>query len=55
MIKFIPGLIGAITAFIGLPFISWFNSWGLEFVAYIAAYLFVTVSLDTALIRYQGK
>ena len=55
MLKYLPGSIGAFAGFFTLQFIGWFDSWMLKFVAYIAVYLFVTITLDSALIRYKGK
>lgn len=55
MVKYLPGLFGAIAGFVLLQFIGWFNSWVLEFAAFLAAYLFVAISLEAALVRYKGK
>ena len=55
MLKYLPGFIGAFAGFFTLQFIGWFDSWMLKFAAYIAVYLFVTITLDSALIRYKGK
>ncbi len=55
MVKYLPGLFGAIAGFVLLRFIGWLNSWMLEFSAFLAAYLFVAISLEAALVRYKGK
>ena len=55
ILKYIPGVLGAITSFVTLQFIGWFDNWSLELAAYIIVYLFVTVSLDKALVRYGAK
>jgi len=54
MLKYIPGILGAVAGFITLQLTSWFNNWSYEIAVFIAVYLFVTVSLDMALVRY-GK
>jgi len=55
ILKYIPGLIGAAVGFITLQFIGWFDNWSLEFVAFIAVYLFAAISLDKALVSYGTK
>ena len=55
MLKYIPGVIGALAGFITLLFVRWLDNWSLEFAAFIAAYLFVTISLDKALVSYGNK
>ena len=55
ILKYIPGVLGAIAGFITLLFVRWFDNWSFEFAAFIAAYLFVAISLDQALVRYGSK
>ena len=55
ILKYIPGVLGAIAGFITLLFVRWFDNWSLEFAAFIAAYLFVAISLDQALVSYGRK
>jgi len=55
LLKYIPGLLGAIGGFVTLQFVSWVENWSLEIAAFIAVYLFVTVSLDKALVRYGSN
>ena len=55
MLKYLPGFVGAIAGFFALQFIGWFDSWVFKLAAYIAIYLFITISLDSALIRYKGR
>ncbi len=51
MIKYLPGLTGAIAAFIALLFLGWLEL-SLRGLAFLAIYLVVTISLDKALTRY---
>ena len=55
ILKYIPGVLGAIAGFITLLFVRWFDNWSLEFAAYITTFLFVAVSMDKALVRYGRK
>lgn len=55
ILKYIPGLAGAVVGFVALQFINWFDNWSLEFAAFIAVYLFVAISLDKALVSYGSK
>lgn len=54
MLKYIPGVMGAVAGFITLQLVAWFNNWSYELASFIAVYLFVTISLELALVRY-GK
>ena len=55
ILKYIPGLVGALTGFVTLQFIGWLDNWSLELAAFLGAYLFITVSLDKALVAYGNK
>lgn len=56
MLKYIPGLVGAIAAYLGLKFISWIAdlSLGVQFVAFLVIYFAVAFSVDKGMSQYGG-
>lgn len=53
MIRFFPGLTGAIAAYVLLLFIRWIDSGWLRATLFIAAYLVVTIATDKAMSTYR--
>ena len=54
ILKFIPGLIGAICAYMLLKFISW-TGLAYEFTSFMVAYLVVTFLMERAMRSYGKK
>ena len=54
IVKFLPGLTGAVCAYAILKFISW-TGLTYEFGAFLLTYLVVTVLMDRALRSYGKK
>ena len=56
VLKYIPGLVGAIAAYLGLKFISWIAglSFGVQIVVFLVIYFAVAVAVDKAFAQY-GK
>jgi len=56
MLKYIPGLIGAIAAYLGLKFIGWVAglSFGVQIVVFLVIYFVVAFSVDKAMSQYGG-
>ena len=54
LIRFLPGLVGALSAYVVLKLIGWATSLSLELLAFAGTYVVVTVFIDLALRRY-GK
>ncbi len=52
VVRFVPGLLGAIVAYLVLKLVSWAASLPLEFVLFLATYAGVAVSVDMAMNRY---
>ena len=52
LIRFMPGLVGALSAYVVLKLIGWAASLSFEFLAFAGTYVVVTVSIDLALRRY---
>jgi hypothetical protein len=52
MIKYVPGFVAAIIAFVVLKLVSWLNSTGLQAFLFLAAYVVVAVGLDKGMKRY---
>jgi hypothetical protein len=56
MMKYIPGFVGAIIAFVVLKLVSWFNSVALQAFLFLTAYGVVVVGLEKGMKRYgAGK
>lgn len=56
MLKYIPGLVGAIAAYLGLKFISWIAglSFGVQIVVFLVIYFVVAFFVDKAMSQYGG-
>lgn len=55
MLKFLPGLLGAIAAYLTLIFINWIETSWVHALIFFGVYLFVSVSVDKALSQYGKK
>jgi hypothetical protein len=55
MVRFVPGLIGAISAFWVPKLTSWLGSLWLELLVYLGVYGVITVLLDQGMKRYGEK
>lgn len=53
MIRFLPGLLAAVVAYLSLPFLSWLDFFPMRFFLFIAIYAGVTVAVDLAMQRYK--
>ena len=56
-VQFLPGLIGAITAFIALLIMGWLridSTWA-RFVLFLLVYAVMTISIDRALAAYGRR
>ena len=53
ILKYLPGLSGAVLAYIKLKFISWTGQ-TYEFISFLISYLFITLLMDSAM-RSYGK
>jgi hypothetical protein len=54
MIRFLPGLLAAVVAYLSLPFLSWLDFFPLRFLLFLAIYAGVTVAVDMAMQRYKN-
>ena len=54
-IKFVPGFIAAIVAFVALKLISLVGSLWLQIVVFFGIYLFVAIFAEVAMTRYGQK
>ena len=54
LIRFLPGVVGALSAYVVLKLIGWAASLSIELLAFAGTYLVVTVAIDLGLRRY-GK
>lgn len=52
LIRFLPGVVGALSAYIVLKLVGWATSLTVELLAFAGTYLAVTVALDVGLKRY---
>ena len=52
MLKYVPGTVAAIAAFAAIRITPWLQSFWLEGLVFLTAYLVVAVSVDKALTRY---
>ncbi len=55
MIKYVPGFIGAVAAYIVLKVFGWVESLSTEILLFFGTYLIVTVIVDVAMKQYGGK
>ena len=55
MLKYVPGLVGAIAAYFALIFIDWIKTGWLHALIFFGVYLFVHLALDKAMTGYGGK
>jgi hypothetical protein len=53
MIRFVPGLIGALASYVAMVLIDWINNGWIHTVIFFGVYLFVTVAVDKAMTRYR--
>lgn len=54
ILKYLPGLIGAVCAYIMLKFIAW-TGLTYEFISFLISYLLVTLLVDSAMRSYGKK
>jgi membrane protein implicated in regulation of membrane protease activity len=54
-IKFVPGFIAAIAAFVVFKLIAWIGSLWLQVLVFLGVYAFVAVSVEMAMRRYGQK
>lgn len=52
MIRFVPGLAGAIAAYVVLIFTDWIQSGAIRAAIFFGVYLFVTFAVDKAMTQY---
>ena len=52
--KYLPGFVGAIAAFVALRAMAWLgvNALGWHIAVFLASYVIVTVAVDQAMTRY---
>lgn len=55
MLRFVPGLLGAVAAFVVLRLLSWVGSLTFELLVFLGTYAAVAVSVDAALKRYGSR
>lgn len=55
MMRFVPGLGGAVAAYLALIFTNWIQSTWLHAAIFFAVYLFVTFAVDKAMTQYGNK
>lgn len=53
MIRFVPGLAGAMLAYIALLMIQWLDNGWIHAVLFFAVYLFVAIGVDKAMSHYR--
>ena len=54
MIRFLPGLLAAVIAYLSLPFLAWLDFFPLRFLLFLAIYAGVAVAVDLAMQRYKN-
>ena len=54
LVKFLPGLTGAVCGYVLLKFISW-TGLTFEFASFLLSYLVVTVLMENAIQSYGNK
>lgn len=55
MIKYVPGFIAAVAAYIVLKVFGWVESLSTEILLFFGTYLIVVVIADVAMKQYGGK
>jgi predicted PurR-regulated permease PerM len=53
MMRFVPGLAGAVLAYIALLMIQWLDNGWIHATLFFAVYLFVAVGVDKAMSSYR--
>ncbi|MDH4049717.1 MAG: DUF4407 domain-containing protein [Gammaproteobacteria bacterium] len=53
MMRFIPGFIGALTAYVALFFVGWLNNGWVHVAIFFGVYLFVTIAVDRGMSGYR--
>ena len=53
MMRFVPGLIGALASYVAMVLIDWINNGWIQTVVFFGVYLFVTIAVDKAMTRYR--
>lgn len=53
MIRFVPGLAGAVLAYVVLLLIQWMDNGWIRATLFFAVYLFVAVAVDKAMTSYR--
>jgi hypothetical protein len=54
VIRLLPGLLAALTAYLALPLLSWLGFFPARFLAFMLIYTGVTLVLDAAMKRYKS-
>jgi len=55
LIRFIPGVIGALAAYIALFFVGWLNNGWVHVAVFFGVYVIVTVAIDKGMSTYRNK
>jgi len=53
-IRLLPGLVGALVAYLALPLLSWLGYFPARLLSFILIYIGITLVLDIAMKRYRG-
>jgi hypothetical protein len=53
VIRFIPGLVGALAAYVAMALIDWIDSGWFHTAVFFGIYLFVTIAIDRAMSGYR--
>lgn len=55
MMRFVPGLAGAVATYVTLVFTNWIQSGWVRAAIFFGVYLFVTLAVDKAMTQYGKK
>jgi len=55
MMKYVPGVIGAVAAYGALMFINWIQTSWVHAAIFFGVYLFVTLGVDKAMTQYGNS
>lgn len=55
MMKYVPGLVGAVAAYGTLMLINWIQTSWIHAVIFFGVYVFVTLGVDKAMTQYGNK
>lgn len=55
MIRFVPGLIGALAAYVALVLIGWLDNGWIRATIFFGVYLLVTVAAERAMSSYRRQ